>query len=127
MAALEQQERVFENPFISVLDDVLRVERELVNGAWTDGEPMVGKITSEDVWRILKISPERRVQQTLVELRGDALKQLGWKWKQRRINGKPTGVYVKGEEPYRRIAVDDSDRIPIAYYETVKAAGTNTK
>jgi predicted P-loop ATPase len=76
-AAREQQERVIENPFVSVLDTLLREKSDMVNGELVEGEPMQGKIAAEDVWAILSVRVAQRSQDKF-ELLGDAMKQLRW-------------------------------------------------
>jgi hypothetical protein len=123
-AAHEQQQRVIENPFVSVIDGVLRENEEMVDGEWTEGKPMQGKIQSEDVWSILGIKPGQRTQDK-IELFGDAMKQLGWERAgQLRIGGgKRRYHYTRGPSPHRRITVtlvsriDGTPPVPIASYE----------
>lgn len=104
-AALEQQERVAENPFAPVLDLVLREKDELVNGEWESGPPLEGKLTSEDAWAAVGIRVGQRTQQN-VELLGYAMKELGWTRKRLRVGQSGRSyMYVKGQEPYRRIVV----------------------
>jgi Virulence-associated protein E len=104
-AAAEQQERVIENPFVSVLEHVLRERGDMVNGVWVEGKPMEGKIAAEDVWTILGVKPAQRSQQQF-ELLGDAMKQLGWERTRLRTGGGDRAYhYVRGPQPHKRINV----------------------
>jgi hypothetical protein len=105
-AAAEQQKRLYENPFKSVLDELLRYKGEMVEGEWVLGAPLNGKIRSEDVWLLLGVKPAHR-SQDLFEKRGDALKQLGWKHKYFRDGGQGQRAYyyVRGPEPHKLIMV----------------------
>jgi Virulence-associated protein E len=123
-AASEQQKREVENPFVSVLEDTLREKNDLVNGEWVDGKPMEGKITTEDLWKILQLQPKQRGQQHFDWL-GKAMKQLGWERTRLRVGGgKLSYFYVRGEPPHRGIKVqllgDQGGGVPPepkAYYE----------
>jgi hypothetical protein len=98
-AAAEQQARMFENPFLSVLDRLLR-ER---GGTGEEGPPMQGKIAVEDLWTLLDIKPAQRSQKHNEHL-GDAMKQLGWERKSLRVGGGRRAYhFVRGSEPYKRI------------------------
>jgi predicted P-loop ATPase len=136
-AAIEQAERVVENPFISVLDQTLRERVEIEpavtdkkgnvikNPVYGEGEHMQGKISSEDVWTILEVKPAQRTQDKN-ELLGDAMKQLGWMRERRRDGpGKRSYFYTRGNEPYRRIKVSaGSDGLPAnAYYDDNQGQG----
>jgi hypothetical protein len=105
-AAVEQQKRLHENPFVSVLDEALREYDEMVAGEWTPGKLMKGKIRAEDVWTILGLKPVQRSQEQ-IEKRSDALKQLGWERKLLRDGGQNqrTYFYVRGEAPHKLITV----------------------
>src|SRR5262249_51451829 len=88
-----------ENPFVSVLDRLLR-ER---GGTDDEGPPMQGKIAVEDLWTLLNIEPARRSQKHNEHL-GDAMKQLGWERKHLRVGGGRRAYhFVRGPEPYKRI------------------------
>ena len=117
-AATEQEERVTENPFVSLLDHILH-DRDVIDGVSVKGEPLEGKLTTEDAWTAVGLRVSQRTQQNM-ELLGAAMKQLGWTRKRLRV-GKSgrTYMYVKGEEPYRRIEVTPStDGLPaFAYYQ----------
>jgi predicted P-loop ATPase len=98
-AAAEQQARMVENPFLSVLDRLLR-ER---GGTDEEGPPMQGKIAVEDLWTLLDIKPAQRSQKHNEHL-GDAMKQLGWERKSLRVGGGRRAYhFVCGSEPYKRI------------------------
>ena len=123
MAAAEQRERVVENPFISVLDSVLREKDGMKDGEWVDGKPMEGKVAAEDVWAIVGVRPGHRSQQHF-EWLGDAMKQLGWE----RVNlragsGMRAYFYTRGPKPYNRITVvlvgnkDGTPPVPNASYD----------
>jgi Virulence-associated protein E len=102
-ASVEQQERVIENPFISVLDRLLRHNSDDPNDY---GEPMDGMIAVEDAWTIVGVRPERRTQDNIEKL-GDAMRQLGWERDRLRVGaGKRSYVYTRGPKPYRRISVN---------------------
>ncbi len=118
-AAAEQQERMIENPFKSVLDQVLREKDEMVEGTWVEGKPMEGKIMSEDVWTILEVRPAQRSQDKL-ELLGDAMKQLGWERIRLRVGERQRAYfYLRGSEPHKRINVCGraEGSGPTAFYE----------
>jgi hypothetical protein len=104
-AAAEQQKRQIENPFVSILDQVLRADAEMENGKWEEAKPMNGKIMSEDVWTILQLIPKQRTQQHQ-EWLGQAMKLLGWeRTRLRSGGGKHSYYYVRGPQPYRGISV----------------------
>jgi hypothetical protein len=112
-----------ENPFVSVLDRVLRERGEVVDGEWIDGTPMEGKIAMEDIWTILGIRTVQRSQEQF-ELLGDAMKQLGWERDRLRVGaGKRSYCYERGPKPHRRIVVtlisakDGTPAEPVAAYE----------
>jgi hypothetical protein len=108
-AAHEQQQRIIENPFASVLDHILRESDELVDGVWVEGKALEGKLSSEDAWTAVGIRAGQRTQQN-IELLGYAMKQLGWERKRLRDGqGGRLYMYVKGNEPYRRIMVCAGD------------------
>ena len=120
-AAAEQQERVVENPFVSVLDRALREVETLEPEVRDDkgktlkpakhapGQLMSGKIAAEDVWTLLGIRPGQRHQDHNEKL-GAAMAELGWKRTRLRIEGELSYSYVRGEEPYRRIVVSPADK-----------------
>jgi predicted P-loop ATPase len=116
-AAAEQEQRLVDNPFVSVLDSILREKGDMVNGEWVDGKPLEGKITNEDVWRALGIQPAQRSQQHDDNM-GAAMRALGWERKKVRAKGHGWG-YVRGEPPYRRIEVTPGifGSLAVAKYE----------
>ena len=135
-AAAEQQQRVVENPFVSVLERVLRESNELaydelavgelVVGELVDGELMEGMIAAEDVWTIVGVRPAQRTQDNNEKL-GDAMKQLGWERTRLRVGaGKRSYAYTRGPKPYRHIVVelmssrDGAPAQPVAMYQTLK-------
>ena len=122
-AAREQQERVVENPFVSVLDSVLREKSDVVNGELVEGKPMQGKIAAEDVWAIVGVRVAQRSQDRF-ELLGDAMKQLGWVRTRLRVGDNQRAYhYVRGPQPHRRISVvlvgngDGTPAVPVAGYD----------
>jgi hypothetical protein len=129
-AAAEQEERVVDNPFLSVLDRALREveilepevrddkDRTLQPGKRAPGQLMSGKIAAEDVWTLLGIRPAQRHQDHNEKL-GAAMAKLGWKRTRLRIEGELLYSYVRGEEPYKRIVVypEDKGSPAIASYE----------
>jgi hypothetical protein len=132
-AAAEQEERVVDNPFLSVLDRALR-EVEILEPEVRDnkggtlkpakrapGQLMSGKIAAEDVWTLLGIRPGQRHQDHNEKL-GAAMAKLGWKRTRLRIEGELSYSYVRGEEPYRRIVVfpEDKDSPAMASYENTE-------
>jgi hypothetical protein len=127
-AAAEQQRRVIDNPFTSVLDRVLRENSN--NGTNEGGEeigmPMVGKITIDDVWKAVGLGgrPAQR-NQHLTELLGAAMRELGWERpddRQRVANSQLKYVYVKGPKPHKLIQVvlitgdEGTAPEPVAHY-----------
>ena len=103
-AAAEQAERVIDNPFLSVLDSVLREKDDMVEGVRAEGKPMEGKVTGEDVWTILGVKPAQRLEQHNENM-GAAMKALGWERKKVRADGDHGWGYARGPQPYRRIVV----------------------
>ena len=127
-AAREQQERVVENPFVSVLDSVLREKSDVVNGELVEGKPMQGKIAAEDVWAIVGVRVAQRSQDRF-ELLGDAMKQLGWERTRLRVGDNQRAYhYVRGPQPHRRISVmlvgngDGTPAVPVAGYDNENLA-----
>jgi len=121
-AAAEQQARMVENPFVTVLDRVLREKNDdFVDGVWVEGKPMEGKIEAEHVWTILGVKPAQR-SQTQFELLGDAMKQLGWERDRLRVGGgKRSYFYTRGQKPHELIEVylislNDGPAEPVASY-----------
>jgi Virulence-associated protein E-like domain/Bifunctional DNA primase/polymerase, N-terminal len=130
-AALEQQERVVENPFVSVLDRTLREYDEKVPAEhdkrgrvikpaeFVEGPSLEGKITTEDLWTIVGLRPVQRTQ-PYCELLGAAMQQLGWEKTNLRVgHGARAYHYVRGPQPYRRISVvvDRDSGKPSAFYD----------
>lgn len=66
----------------------------------------VGKITSEDVWKILGLTTPGLRTQPVNERMGAALKYLGWERKQIRADGVSLKGYAKGPQPHRRLYVN---------------------
>ena len=127
-AAREQQERVIENPFVSVLDTVLREKSDVVYGKLVEGKPMQGKIAAEDVWAIVGVRVAQRSQDRF-ELLGDAMKQLGWERTRLRVGDNQRAYhYVRGPQPHRRISVmlvgngDGTPAVPVAGYDNENLA-----
>jgi Virulence-associated protein E/Bifunctional DNA primase/polymerase, N-terminal len=105
-AAAEQRHRVVENPFVSILESMLR-DPESKAGPEDDPPPMEGRIDAEDAWTAVGLPPGRRRTQDDFEKLGDAFKQLGWERTRLRVGGgERSYVYVKGNKPYRRIYVE---------------------
>jgi len=122
-AAAEQRERIVENPFVSILDSVLREKDDMKDGEWSEGKPMEGKVVAEDVWAIVGVRPGQRSQQHCEGL-GDAMKQLGWERVNLRAGGGTRAYfYTRGPKPHRRIAVtlvstkDGTPPAPFADYD----------
>jgi hypothetical protein len=125
-AAAEQQKRVIHNPFISILDEVLREPDEPIRDKVTDkitgtkiGEPMTGIITMEGLWTIVGVRPAQR-SQAHVENLSAAMKELGWTRTRRRIDGKRLYSYQRGDDPRHISVYPETDGIPPkARYETL--------
>jgi predicted P-loop ATPase len=125
-AAAEQQQRVVENPFISVLERVLHEPDQLVDGESIEGKWMEGAIATEDLWTIVGVRPAQRTQDNNEKL-GDAMKQLGWNRDRLRVGaGKRSYVYTRGPKPHRWIVVElmsmqeGAPAQPVASYATIK-------
>jgi hypothetical protein len=119
VAAREQQARVVDNPFVSVLDRALRE-----GGATMDDEqrtPMQGKVMTEDLWTLLGLKTTQRTQPQF-DLLGDAMKQLGWEKTHLRAGGPLKYYYTRGPKPHRHIIVvmisaqDGTPAYPVANY-----------
>lgn len=112
-AAAEQQQRVIDNPFVSVLDEVLHktIETKDENGKprWRKGEMMTGKVEAEELWKAVGIRPGQRSQQHNDNL-GAAMRELGWTRTRLRNDGKRVYMYTYGKEteqqPHRRIIIE---------------------
>ena len=129
-AAAEQEERMIDNPFLSVLDSMLREQEELEpevvtngkvvkNAKYGPGKLMEGKISAEDVWMALGIKPAQRSQQHNENL-GVAMRALGFERVRMRAGGSTPGYgYARGPQPWRRIGVTPrADGAPAsAFYE----------
>jgi len=85
-AAVEQQERTIDEPWIEVISAVLG-----------DHE---GKLLAADAWKIINLSVAQRTQAHNERL-GSALRLLGWKRTMRRFDGRPQKGYVRGESKQR--------------------------
>jgi predicted P-loop ATPase len=115
-AAAEQQERVVDNPFLSVLDSVLREKddmrpeirdkqgRVMSPAKWVEGALMQGKITTEDVWLALGVRAAQRIQ-AHNENMGAAMRALGFEKTRLRADGSLGYCFVRGPQPYRRIVI----------------------
>lgn len=104
LAAVEQEQRLIDNPFTDLLDRTLREPGE--HGEL--GLPMIGKIRSESLWEILGISPGQRNQKHFNDL-GTAMKELGWEKHMLRVEGakgRRAYHYIKGEQPWRTIGAE---------------------
>jgi hypothetical protein len=89
-AAVQQEARVEQHPFVDMFADALGSLR--------------GKFKCADAWIILDLQPGQRTQpnQTAV---GTSLRSLGWQRFQRSVNGEQRWYYVKGGHPERLIEV----------------------
>jgi predicted P-loop ATPase len=87
-AAVHQEARTIEDPWVAILDDRLR-------GA--EGEPMEGKIPVSSVWDILDIRPGQTTQAHNQRL-GVAMDKLGWTRARTRIDGERQYCYQRGEK-----------------------------
>lgn len=84
VAGVEQAERKVINPMVEPLMRVL-------------GDA-VGKLDSDDAWSIVgKADPGRRTQRDM-EVMGEAMRELGFERRRRRLNGQLTYCYLRGEE-----------------------------
>jgi len=112
-AAAEQEKRRVEDPWVTLLADVL-------------GD-MEGKIPAATVWdEIVQVPPASRTQNHNDRL-GNAMRQLGWTRIKRRIHGKVTICYVRGDGErmifVARHTADGKNFQPEAYYEGEKPMG----
>lgn len=72
-----------------------------------------GKITPEDVWKILGLTvPGMRTQPTN-ERMGASMRYLGWSRRKIRADGVSLNGYIRGEQPLRRLYVNGT--APDAY------------
>ncbi|KAB2897333.1 MAG: hypothetical protein F9K40_13050, partial [Kofleriaceae bacterium] len=88
-AAEEQRERQVEDPFRERLEDVL-------------GD-VVGKIQSDDVWRILGVDQPTPDQNTR---RSDVMRALGWERKRLRFGGELRYCYVRDGDAGRELKLE---------------------
>jgi predicted P-loop ATPase len=89
LAAIEQNRRMVEpDPWVEILCDKL-TDR--------NGDPMTGKIKSEDVRQIIGLPTERRTQRDNIRV-GQSMRLNGWEYKQRRFVGKRCWGYARGTE-----------------------------
>lgn len=117
-AAAEQQRRVIHNPFTSILEEVLREPDEPIRDKVTNkitgtkiGGPMTGIITMEGLWTIVDVRPAQR-SQTYVENLSAAMKELGWTRTRRRVDGKRSYSYQRGDDPRHIKVYAGTDGIP---------------
>lgn len=116
-AAAEQQARVVENPFVLILESVLRDPKAKADRL-DDPPPMQGKIEAEDAWTAVGLPPGRRRSQDDYERLGDAFKWIGWERTRLRVGGgERSYMFVRGPKPHRRILVTLIDGKPHAFYE----------
>lgn len=96
-AADAQEDRLVGDPFMEILQPML-------------GEA-VGKIATEDVWKILDRADRTRRSQDDASRLGEVMRRLGWERKYRRIGGEPQYVYLRGtpEERERAMAVEGQE------------------
>lgn len=98
-AAVEQDARRVDDPFVMALDETLR--------GWT------GKIRIVDCWRVVDVKPGDATQDQQARL-GSAMRELGWERKRRRFDGDLEYAYVKGTEKEREqlvaVKVDEDFR-----------------
>jgi predicted P-loop ATPase len=66
---------------------------------------MEGKLAAEDVWKILGLTVAGQRSQVHNERLGAAMRYLGWQRRSIKVDGKKRSGYVKGPQPFRRIAV----------------------
>lgn len=86
-----QRDHEHVNPFLEVLEDLLR--------------DMEGKFLAADAWAVLGVRVQDR-NQNQNDLLGAAMKHLGWTRKMLRFGGThPAHCYAKGGNPYRRVLV----------------------
>lgn len=87
-ASAAQKERMVENADREALEAALGTR--------------TGRISSEDVYRLLGIAVERR-HQTLTEMVGEAMRDLGWEKKKVKFEGTSLMGYLKGSDAQRMI------------------------
>lgn len=111
-AAIEQEERRIDDPFVDMLQDCF-------------GE-MEGKVKAEDVWIGLSVQPAQRTPGLNTRLIG-AMKELGWTKTKRRFGEKKTEVaYTRGDAERRIHVHRGSDgRSGKAFYDGELAQAVN--
>lgn len=97
-AAVEQEARRVEDPFVQMLSDVLR-DRS-------------GQIQMEEVWKIVGVPKGQRGQLEAVRL-GEAMRELGWQKKRRRYDGQLKYCYVRGEGQRLWVREDEDERVDV--------------
>lgn len=112
-----QQARLVVNPYKEALEAAL-------------GD-RVGRITTEDVYRLLGVAVDRR-HQTMMELVADAMKELGWEKRKVKFSGLSLNGYLKGTEGERSLELslvkdDTTGRLKLAPEDlTVRMIATTT-
>lgn len=81
LAAAAQEDHEQEEPWVTAIGDAL-------------GD-LEGRITSEELWKVIGRPLERRLAVDAARL-GDAMRKLGWLRKQFKIGGRPIRCYYKG-------------------------------
>jgi predicted P-loop ATPase len=113
-AAVEQEKRAIEDPWIAILDERLRGQ---------DGEPMEGKISVTGIWEILDIRAGQ-LGQTHNQRMGAAMAKLGWKRALLRVDGQRQYSYTRGDKTtggHRQICVHNiDDAVFVEYADTSK-------
>jgi predicted P-loop ATPase len=99
-AAGEQQRRLVEDPWVSVLDAAL-------------AETPTGKILGIDLWLVVDIKVGMQ-NQTHNQRLGEAMKALGWEHKKLRFDGEVRWGYAKGPEEEIKKCIEIS-RLPNEY------------
>lgn len=87
MAGIAQGKRQVDDPWEHVIEDVV-------------GE-MNGKLSTEDIWQLLKVDVNRRTQNENGRL-GEVMRTLGFERKKARINGKIQWTYQRGSDQERQ-------------------------
>ena len=130
-AAEQQRQRVVENPFIAILDEVLREPSKSIFGedgklVRTEmGEPMNGIITKENLWTLVGVRPASR-SQYLGEQLNAAMKELGWVETRNRVGGGRRAYGFKRGDDDRHISVypgDHGDRATVVYDQKIPGNG----
>lgn len=104
LAASEQQKREVEDPYLSVLQEVL-------------GD-MNGKMRGSNVWTIIGVPVGQRTQEHNTRI-GEVMRQLGWEKTKLRFGGQPEHCWVRGNAELRSrvITIVTNGNIPVARYE----------